>query len=83
MLRKFASRSTISVILAAALILTGCSTFGKKKAPTLAYQERPVELLYSTGAAYLDIGGYPQAVLYFQEVERQHPYLRMGSAARF
>jgi outer membrane protein assembly factor BamD len=72
--RTFASRSTISVILAAALILSGCSSFGKKKPPTLAYQERPVELLYSTGAAYMDIGGFPQAVLYFQEVERQHPY---------
>jgi outer membrane protein assembly factor BamD len=73
LLRKFGSRSAISVVLIAAVLLTGCSMF-KKKAPTLAYQERPVELLYSTGAAFLDAGGFPQAVLYFQEVERQHPY---------
>jgi outer membrane protein assembly factor BamD len=72
-LRKFGSRAPIIVILVAGLVLSGCSAF-KKKAPTLAYQERPVELLYSTGAAFLDYGGFPQAVLYFQEVERQHPY---------
>jgi outer membrane protein assembly factor BamD len=72
-LRQFGRRSAVTAILAIALLASGCSTF-KKKPPTLTYQERPVELLYSTGAAFLDAGGYPQAVLYFQEVERQHPY---------
>lgn len=55
----------------AALALAGCS--GKKK-PRLAYEERPVELLYATGADRLDRGLWNQAVDYFQEVERQHPY---------
>ena len=73
MFRKSARRTPIIAILAVGLVLSGCSSF-KKKAPTLAYQERPVELLYSTGAAFMDYGGFPQAVLYFQEVERQHPY---------
>jgi outer membrane protein assembly factor BamD len=40
----------------------------------LAYEERPVELLYSTGAFRLDQRRWTEAVAYFQEVERQHPY---------
>ena len=40
----------------------------------MAYEERPVELLYSTGADRLDRRQWNQAVGYFQEVERQHPY---------
>ena len=73
MVSRFGARASVFVVLAAALLLSGCGTF-KKKPPTLTYQERPVELLYSTGAAFMDYGGFPQAVLYFQEVERQHPY---------
>jgi len=56
-----------------ALAAAGCSGGGKKK-PQLAYEERPVELLYSAGAQRLDRRQWSQAVQYFQEVERQHPY---------
>jgi outer membrane protein assembly factor BamD len=56
-----------------ALALAGCAGHGKKKAQ-LAYEERPVELLYSAGADRLDRRQWGQAVQYFQEVERQHPY---------
>lgn len=56
-----------------ALAVAGCSGRGKKK-PQLAYEERPVELLYSAGADRLDRRQWSQAVAYFQEVERQHPY---------
>jgi outer membrane protein assembly factor BamD len=53
--------------------VAGCA--GKRKPKqTLAYEERPVELLYSTGANYLDRRLWNQAVDYFGEVERQHPY---------
>lgn len=55
-----------------ALALAGCA--GHKKKPQLAYEERPVELLYSAGADRLDKRQWSQAVDYFQEVERQHPY---------
>ena len=55
-----------------ALALVGCA--GNKKKPRLAYEERPVELLYATGASLLDRHMWSQAVDYFQEVERQHPY---------
>lgn len=56
-----------------ALALAGCSHGGKKK-PELAYEERPVELLYNAGAERLDQRRWSEAVQYFQEVERQHPY---------
>lgn len=46
----------------------------KSKPPSLVYQERPVELLYATGASFTDAGYYDNSILYFQEVERQHPY---------
>jgi outer membrane protein assembly factor BamD len=56
-----------------ALAVAACS--GTKKPKTrLAYEERPVELLYSTGADRMDKHMWSQAVDYFQEVERQHPY---------
>ncbi|MCR5880985.1 outer membrane protein assembly factor BamD [Phenylobacterium sp. J367] len=55
-----------------ALALTGCA--GRQKKPRLVYEERPVELLYATGADRLDRRQWDQAVNYFQEVERQHPY---------
>ena len=56
-----------------ALALAGCA--GTKKPKTrLAYEERPVELLYATGADRLDRRQWSTAIDYFQEVERQHPY---------
>ena len=57
-----------------ALAAAGCA--GKSKGPKqdLAYEERPVELLYSTGAQKLDQRQWSDASRYFDEVERQHPY---------
>ena len=63
------------VTLIAALALAGCGALkGKKKAPELAYEEHPVDLLYNAGAARLDQHQWSEAVNYFKEVERQHPY---------
>jgi outer membrane protein assembly factor BamD len=56
-----------------AIALAGCAANKKPKA-RLVYEERPVELLYATGADRMDRGLWVQAVDYFQEVERQHPY---------
>ncbi|MFO0437167.1 MAG: outer membrane protein assembly factor BamD [Phenylobacterium sp.] len=58
--------------LAAALFLAGCAA--QPSRPRLVYEERPVELLFSTGAARLDARQWGQAIDYFAEVERQHPY---------
>lgn len=71
LVRNSRARTTIIVGLAA-LTVAGCA--GREKKPRLAYQERPVELLYATGADRLDRGLWKQAVQYFNEVERQHPY---------
>src|SRR6185295_19538872 len=46
----------------------------KKNKPKLVYEERPVELLFSVGAERLDKRQWDDAVEYFREVERQHPY---------
>lgn len=62
------------VAILCGLAVAGCSTFNKKPKTHLAYEERPVELLYSTGADRMDRHLWSQAVDYFQEVERQHPY---------
>jgi outer membrane protein assembly factor BamD len=61
------------VVLASAVAISGCSMFPKKK-PTLAFEERPVELLYDAGATRLDKHEWTDAADYFHEVERQHPY---------
>lgn len=67
------SARAVLVVTACALALSACAG-NKKNKPRLAYEERPVELLYSTGADRLDRRQWNQAVNYFQEVERQHPY---------
>jgi outer membrane protein assembly factor BamD len=67
------ARSAVALALIAAVALGGCSVFKKKK-PTLAYEERPVELLFNVGATDLDKHQWNDAVNYFREVERQHPY---------
>ncbi|MDO9224005.1 MAG: outer membrane protein assembly factor BamD [Caulobacter sp.] len=73
MLPRSTGRAAILFLaIAASLTVAGCA--GEKPKPRLAYEERPVELLYSTGALRLDQGRWTEAVAYFQEVERQHPY---------
>jgi outer membrane protein assembly factor BamD len=67
------SSRVVLVATACALALSACAS-NKKNKPKLAYEERPVELLYTTGADRLDRRQWSQAVAYFQEVERQHPY---------
>ena len=68
-----ASARALTCAVIAAVAVSGCSVVRKKK-PTLAYEERPVELLFNVGAANLDRHQWNDAVNYFREVERQHPY---------
>jgi outer membrane protein assembly factor BamD len=68
---KFRTGVMLAVTLAVSLTLASCS--GKNR-PKLAYEERPVELLYNTGYERLQRHRWADAVDYFQEVERQHPY---------
>lgn len=60
------------VILACALTVTACAS--NRRNPELAYVERPVEQLYNQGTDRLDRRDYARAKLFFEEVERQHPY---------
>ncbi len=59
-------------IAVCALALGACQS--NKRNTELAYVERPVEQLYNQGARQLDDRKYAQAILFFAEVERQHPY---------
>ena len=69
-------RSALTAVLVgvSAVALSGCLHLGAKKKPNIAFEERPVELLYATGADRLDKRRWTDAVDYFHEVERQHPY---------
>jgi outer membrane protein assembly factor BamD len=71
---RFWARVPIALVLVAAVSVSACGTFKKKKKQDLSYQERPVELLYATGANQLERRNWGAGVVYMREVERQHPY---------
>lgn len=66
------STGALVALCAAGLMTTACA--GKRDRARVVYEERPVELLFSTGARRLDQRRWEDALTYFQEVERQHPY---------
>ena len=70
----------IALLLAGTGVLTACQT--AKRNEELAYVERPVEQLYLTGTDAMERGRYDDAILYFNEVERQHPYSEWASRAQ-
>jgi outer membrane protein assembly factor BamD len=59
-------------VIASALLLPACA--GRNAKRQQAYEERPVELLYATGARRRDQRRWDEAIQYCEEVERQHPY---------
>lgn len=67
----FRSGLILALLAATTLVSVGCA--GKPRV-RLAYEERPVEQLYNTGYQRLEAKRWNDAVDYFQEVERQHPY---------
>lgn len=67
-----ASSSLIALALAGAVFIGACQSSDRREA--LVYVERPVEALFNRAAAELDSQDYDEAILYFNEVERQHPY---------
>ena len=64
-------RALIAAAALAGLAACASSTSDEER---FAYVEQPVELLYAEGADKLERKRYDEAVLYFEEVERQHPY---------
>lgn len=69
---KFRSGLILLAVAASALTVSACNNGPAR--PRLAYEERPVEALYNTGYQRLEQKRWRDAVDYFQEVERQHPY---------
>jgi outer membrane protein assembly factor BamD len=92
LLRPLRASSTVLIlVIAASLGVSGCNSWFKPKAaPKITYQERPVDLLYNIASSYLDQGAWQPAILYYREVERQHPYsewarraIMMGAYANY
>jgi len=54
------------------VVLAACQS--SDRIEELAYVERPVETLYQRATDELDARDFDQAILLFNEVERQHPY---------
>jgi len=70
--------------LAALMIsLSACSTLGigGDKKEKLAYVERPAETIYNQGFARMERQDWDRAKLFFQEVERQHPFSKWARRA--
>ena len=69
---KFRAGLILATVAVSALTISACS--GRSDRPRLAYEERPVEALYNTGYQRVESERWADAIDYFQEVERQHPY---------
>ena len=67
-------RTSQVVALAGVSCLALAACAGKANKPVIATQQRPVDVVYNTGAAKLDQHQWVDAVNYFHEVERQYPY---------
>ncbi len=68
----FSFRSWLPLlVMCSAVGLAACGSSDKEK---FAYVERPVETLYADGKRELERRRYERAILFFEEVERQHPY---------
>lgn len=73
-------RALLALVIVGTL-LSGCSTLGRKKKAKLAYVERPAEVIYNTAVDKMDQKRFEDAVLLFDEVERQHPFSRWARRA--
>ena len=69
---QFRAGLILATVAASALTVSACGT--RPERPRLAYEERPVEALYNTGYQRMQRNRWADAIDYFQEVERQHPY---------
>ena len=69
---KIRTGLVLSAVALSVLAVSACNRGGAR--PRLAYEERPVEALYNTGYTRLQARRWADAIDYFQEVERQHPY---------
>ncbi len=72
-----------TALVALALSLSACSTLGigGNKKEKLAYVERPAESIYNQGFDRMERQDWDRAKLFFQEVERQHPFSKWARRA--
>ncbi len=68
------SRGALFAVLAASLILSGCSLFQSSDDKDAKYVARPVERIYSDAWSKIQDQSWLEAAKQFDEVERQHPY---------
>jgi outer membrane protein assembly factor BamD len=69
------SATVLIAVIASSLLLQACAGMrNNRERRRQVYEERPVELLYATGARRLDQRRWDEAKGFFEEVERQHPY---------
>jgi outer membrane protein assembly factor BamD len=61
--------------------LSACSSFGGNKKEKLAYVERPAEQIYRQGFEQMEARDWDRAKLFFNEVERQHPFSKWARRA--
>lgn len=71
--RKAKTAIALSAIMIG-LMGSGCSTLTRDKKVELAYVERPAETIYNEAFSKLETNQWDEAVAFFDEVERQHPY---------
>jgi outer membrane protein assembly factor BamD len=70
----------VGLILSASIALSGCSLFDKATGKSdddkrdAAYQERPIDQIYTDAWKRVRTGDWNNAAKQFAEVERQHPY---------
>ncbi|MBL4597301.1 MAG: outer membrane protein assembly factor BamD, partial [Robiginitomaculum sp.] len=64
----------ITLLLLAMMLIGTAGCAGRNQAKKLAYVEQPAEALYLDGYDRLARRDWTRAILFFDEVERQHPY---------
>ncbi len=69
-----AKRGLMLLALASLLVVTACAGNASKRNQKFAYIEEPVERIYSRALDRMEKKRYDEAILLFDEVERQHPY---------
>lgn len=67
--------------VALAVYMAGCASLTGERREKLAYIERPAELIYNEGFESMEKRDYDRAKLFFQEVERQHPFSKWARRA--
>lgn len=72
MVQSFSRIFQIILVLSALIMVSACSSNRQKE--KFAYVEQPVEQLYSRATRQLERKRYVEAIAFFEEVERQHPF---------